>query len=205
MSVSDGDILKIIFEVALNDGTIAQNVYYLLAELAAPQADLSVTNAIETWLETAYGELTAELLSSMTQNLCTVQKIIWDAGNELWVVDALVGYFTPTITFNNSTDGLPNQSSAFASFTTYHPGHYGRKFMPPFGEDQQDGTYLESTALADMADYADDILDGIYLGPLNNLYAGIVRAAAGDFYKFAGAVVTNVLGSQRRRRPGVGI
>lgn len=205
MSTQNGDIVKVTFEVSLHDGTIAQNVHYFKCEFAAAQSDAGVTSAIETWIETAYGELTPNLPSSMTQRVCTVQEIAWDAIDGQWEVTRLIGYFTPTISFTNASDELPNQSSAFATFNTSRPKSRGRTFVMPFGEDRQDGTYLISAALTDMTDFADELLDDIVLGPLNELIPGIPRQALEVFLPFTLGIVTDLLGSQRRRRPTVGI
>ncbi|MGB7033876.1 MAG: hypothetical protein WBF29_20750, partial [Syntrophobacteria bacterium] len=77
MTVANGDILKVTMEVTLDDGTIAQNVFRLEAQLAAPQADLTVTNAIEVWIEDCYNELSSELVDEITQNLCSVDEESW--------------------------------------------------------------------------------------------------------------------------------
>lgn len=204
MAVSDGDILKTTFEVTLDDGSIAQNVYYHRADLLFPLTDAAALSGIEIYLENAYTQLTAELVNTINQNLCTLQQIEWNSGESIWEVTRLVGYFTPTIVFNNATEGLPNQSSAFATFLTLRPRSFGRKFIMPFGEDRQAGTYLISAALTAMADYADDVLTAIPIAALEYLIPGIPRTGVELFLDFTGAVVTNVLGSQRRRRPGVG-
>jgi hypothetical protein len=204
MSTQDGDILKLTMEVTLNDGTIAQNVFYFECEFAAGQADGTVLNTLETWIETAYTNLTDELVSTITQNLCTVQEIEWNATESAWEVTRLVGYFTPTITFGNSGEALPNQASAFATYQTARPKSRGRKFLFPFGETTQNGTYLISTALNAMADFADDTLLDATIGPLNDMVPGVPRIGVANFLQYTGAVVTNVLGTQRRRRPGVG-
>lgn len=205
MTVNNGDNLKVTMEVTLADGTIAQNVYYLHAELLAQQADLTVVNAIESWIESAYNELSADLVSTITQNLCTVQEIDWNAVKAVWEVVRLVGYFTPTITYGNAGEALPNMTSAFATFATLRPKSRGRKFLFPFGEDRQAGTYLIGAALADMADYATIILNSITLSPLNLLWSGVPRSGVNEFlWPLYVGTVTDLLGTQRRRRPGVG-
>ena len=204
MTVTNGDVLKVVMEVVLNDGSIAQNVYYFLANFVASFDDGTITDELETWIEGLYGNLSSQLLASMTQSLCSVDEILFNAGEGLWEVVRHVGTFTPTIAFNNANEGLPNQSSAFATFNTQRPKSRGRKFLFPFGEDMQADTFLTGAALAAMANYADDALTGILVAPLSTLDPGIHRVGINEFLGFAIAVVTNVLGSQRRRRPGVG-
>lgn len=204
MTVSNGDMLKTVMEVTLHEGTIAQNVFYFFAQLLVPQADAVVLSAIETWIETAYGELSADLMSSMTQNLCTVSEVDISGSPLAIHVVRLIGYFTPTIAFSNVTDELPNQTSAFATFNTFLAGHRGRKFLFPFGEDRQDGTYLIAASLANMADFADDCLDNINFAAGSDLLPVVLSIPENGALTFQNAVVTDVLGTQRRRRPGVG-
>lgn len=204
MAVNNGDVLKVVMEVLLGDGSIAQNVYYFIAELLAQLGDATVTGLIETWIESAYGELTNELVNDISQRLCTVQKIEFDATEQEWLVTENIGTFTPTIVYGNANEALPNMVCAVATFLTFRPKTRGRKFLFPFGENDQDAGYLTSTALANMADYADAILDTITYSPGNDLEPGVPRAGVDNFRKLTGAVVTNVLGTQRRRRPGVG-
>lgn len=204
MTVQNGDILKVTFEVSTADGSVLQNVYHMEARLAAPQADATVVNAIETWIEGAYSELSTELVSTLVQGLCLVDEITWNAGTSEWEVSRNVGSFTPTIGFNNAGEALPNMTTAFAVFSTTRPKSKGRKFVPPFGENNQAASYLTGAALANMADYVTRCLAAATIGPGNTLVYGIVRAAAGEFLEALIGVVTNVLGTQRRRRPGVG-
>lgn len=204
MTVASGDILKATMQVLLADGSIAQNVYHLLAQFAAPQADLSVQNAVEVWLEEMYSELASEHVDTITQDICTLQEVQFNDVLDKWEVFRLIGLFIPTITYGNISEALPSQSSAFASFNTARPKSHGRKFLFPFGEDRQAATILISAALTAMADYADVALNNISLGPLNDLVPGIVRTSFDVFLPYTIAIVTDVMGTQRRRRPGVG-
>ena len=205
MTVIDGDILKIAYEVLLETGTIAQNVYYLRADFVASQADLTVQNSIETWIEAMYSELSSQLPNTMTQRLCSIDEIVWNVGDQYWETVRNVGLFTPTIGFNNATEPLPNQCAAVATFNTFLPRSRSRKFLFPFGEDQQDASILIGAALTALAEYADAALDDIVIGPLNELGTGVVRTAANVFLTFANAVVTDLIRTQRRRVQGVGI
>lgn len=205
MAVSNDDILKVVMEVLLEDGTIAQNVFWFVAELAAQQSDASVLTAVETWIEALYSDGSSYLPSSMTQRVCWIDRMAWDPGESKWVKEYFVGYFTPTIGFNDINEPLPNMSAPLITFPTSRPKSRGRKFIFPFAEDAQDATFLIAAALTALTNMADEALDDIVLGPLNELIPCIVRVAADTVLKFDTAIVTNVLATQRRRRPGVGI
>jgi hypothetical protein len=205
MTVQDNDVLRAVMEVALEDGSIAQNVYTFFADLAASQSDLTVLNAIETYMEDAYSNMSSYLPNTMTQRVCWVDEIEWNATTGLWEVTRKVGYFTPTIGFNDANEPLPNQSAPIAVFPTFRPKTRGRKFVFPFAEDAQDATFLVAAALGALADYAADVLADIVIGPLNELLPGVASTVTETFQNFDTAIVTNVLGTQRRRKPTVGI
>lgn len=205
MSLSNSDVIKVTFEVSLEDGTIAQNVYYMGCVFpGGDQTDTAVKNAVQPWIAAAYNELSAEHVSTITQNQCHIHKMAWDAGEGEWYVDRFVADFTPSVTYGNATESLPNQCAAHAQFETTRPKSFGRKFLFPWGEDRQDQGYMISAALTDLADYAAAILDDAVVDGSNVLTAGIIRVGVNTFLGFTGAVVTDLIRTQRRRVPGVG-
>lgn len=203
MTVTNNDILKLVVEGVLPDGSIAQNVFYLLAELAAPQADQTVLNALETWVEAAYTELIGTIVDDVTFNDITCDIIEWVVDG--WETSYHVGTEDVDLTPTSTDDWLPNQVSAFATFNTERPKSKGRKFTFGFSELSMSGSYLSAGTVTAMVDFAAEILTTITLAPFNTLTPGIVRTAVELFLPFTSAVVTNVCGTQRRRRPGVGI
>lgn len=205
MSISNGDIIKVVMEVLLESGTISQNVYYFIAALTSPEGNTSVTTEVETWIEALYSNLSSQLPNSMTQRVCSVDQIEWNATEEFWETVQSVGLFTPTIGFNNAGEPLPNQCAALATFHSLLPRSRGRKFLFPFAEDQQDASFLVAAALTALAAYAADAMDVITFAPLNTLTPGIVRTAVGVFLEFNNATVTDLIHTQRRRTQGVGI
>jgi len=143
--------------------------------------------------------------SSFTQLQSEVDEVEWNATDSFWEVVRQVGFFTPGITYTNGVDPLPNQVAAIATFPTFRPKSRGRKFLPPFGEDQQDAGILNSTALTALANWATDALADVVVSSGNELLTGVPREAADVFLTLASYVVTDILGTQRRRKPGVGV
>lgn len=203
MTVSNGDILKVTTEWTLPSGTITQNIYHLRAQLAAPQADLTVVNAVETWIEDVYAELAAATRSTVVANLCSVDKVAWDGTK--WEVTDNVGTFTPSFTPTAITDIIADQISPFIIYQTARPKTKGKKFHFGFTENDFNGSFYTTTLVNALVAAAAEVLAGILIGPLNDLVPGVPRSTVNIFYDFLAAVVTNVTGTQRRRRPGVGI
>lgn len=203
MTVTNGDILKLVVQAVLDDGTIAQNVFYLIANLAAPQADQSILNALETWVEDAYDNLDGEIVDDTTFDDIVCDIIEFVAGK--WETSYHVGTEAIDVTPTSIADPLPNQVAPFATFNTTRPKSKGRKYLFSFGEDTVSGSFLNAGSVTNMVAFAADILSTITLAPFNTLVPGIVRKGVDSFLEFQSATVTNVVGTQRRRRPGEGI
>lgn len=203
MPVNNNDILKVTMEFQLSSGTIVQNVWHYYASLAAQQADLTVQNTIEEKMEDIYNELSTILHNGMTQRLCTIDKVEFSDGK--WSVTENVGSFTPTITFSGAGEQEPDQIAPFIVFGTARPKTKGRKFLFGLPEGGAVGSYLISSAVTALTAAAAEALASAVIGPLNTLNPGVPRVGVGVFYALLYGVVTNVVGTQRRRRPGVGI
>lgn len=202
MGVSAGDILRTTVNFILNDGTLQQNVYHHQRTGVAIIDDAAHVATLKQWAEDAYNELIAEVKSDVVEQLSFVDKVAWVT--DAWEVVENIGTFTPTFNPSGAAEALPNQSSAYVVFKTERPKSVGRKFLMPFIETTQSGTYLGAGTVTALVAYADDVVNNITLEVLNYLVPGIPRTGADVWLPFVIAVVTNVLGSQRRRRPGVG-
>lgn len=82
--------------------------------------------------------------------------------------------------------------------------HVGRKFLSPLAETSGAGNIFAASYVADAAQA---LL--YYISPVVGLGGGYLRpgvvTASGDFHEFVGGVVSSLLGSIRRRKPGRGI
>lgn len=80
----------------------------------------------------------------------------------------------------------------------------GRKFFGGIAESMTSGNYLTTAAMSQAA-----LACLAYVTPFTGLGGGTItpgiRTQAGVFHPFVGGVVSSVLGSMRRRKPGVGI
>lgn len=203
MSVSNGEILKVVYESAMvPTSSIFQNVYYLKLHTIGSRSDAGVLADMEQWLEDCYTEIDNDIKSTITQNLCSVDVIEWDTDE--WVVARNIGYVDPTIVFGDTTEMLPQQSAPLALFKTARPKSNGRKFLAGYCENASSGGYLVTASLTALAAYAAEVLAG-YTVDLDTYYTtGIPRTGVNTWLDFTLAVVTNLIRTQRRRVPGVG-
>lgn len=202
MSVVLNDLLRTTVNFTLADGTLYQNVYTHIRTGVAIYSDAEHIAFIKTWCEDMYNEIAPQVQQNVTEALSYVDKIGW-SGTE-WEVTENIGVFTPTFNPGNTNDAMPNQVSPYVLFKTARPKSVGRKFLFPMTEGSFVGSYLSTPLVTALVAYAADAVNAIPIITSNTLEPGIVRTSYNEFLPFTVAVVTNVCGSQRRRRPGVG-
>lgn len=82
--------------------------------------------------------------------------------------------------------------------------HFGRKFISPFTEAVVTGNLMDAVLVIAMAQAA-----LAYVSPLTTILGSVLEPgvvdAAGAFHPFVGSTVSSILGSIRKRKPGVGI
>lgn len=202
MTVVNGDVLRITVNFLLPDGTQFQNVYHMIAQFVASFGDTTITDEIEAWVEGVYAAIITMVNSGTTEQVSSVDKIAW-TGSE-WEVTANVGTFVPEFVPTGAGDITPNQISPFVVFKTERPRSVGRKFLFPVMETDQNQGILVGGAITLLVAYAAEVMTDITMAPLSTLIPGIPRTAVNTFLTFLLAVVTDIVGTQRRRRPGVG-
>lgn len=203
MTITAGDVLKSTVGFTLNDGSICQNIFHYKRWGIGILSDQAHVDAIETKVENMYAEVDDMISDDVSVNLCSVDKVEWVTDH--WEIVENIGTFVPTITFAGTGEMLPNQSSAYVLFKTARPKTVGRKFLIPFEESRQSGSYLVQAAVDALVLWGDAALADILLQIGTDwLIPGVVRTGVDAWYPFDLGIVTNVLGSQRRRRPGVG-
>lgn len=204
MPVSDGEFLRLAINGSLDDGTKVMNRKTWLCQFTTQQTDAAVLNALETWVETLYAFVASQIDGDAALEQCNVDVIEWNAVDSIWEVARNVGVFTPTDTFANASDPLPNQCAAFVIGNTTRPKTKGRLFLFPFGEDTQDHGILGAGALTALGNFATQYITDQTIGAGNVLISGIVREFVNFWYSFQSVVYDDVIGTQRRRRFGVG-
>lgn len=204
MPVNDGEYLKGVCEFELEDGTIAQNVFYFVANFVSEETNTSVVNAIESYVEDIYGAISTYLSDGFTINAGPIHKVTWDSDTSKWVISALLGNILPTITHTNTNDPFPNQIAPVLVGNTLRPKTRGRKFLMGTVEEMADGSHLEAAAITAMGNALNHYLADEVVSGSNQLSPGVLREGVESFKEFSDGSVNSVVGTQRRRKPGVG-
>jgi hypothetical protein len=204
MTISNGDVLKVFLELVLADGTIAQNVYHLRAAFADDQTDSAVSSAVEDYLEDIMGELATYLSDDFTINPSWLNRVVWDPTGAKWVTEYLVDIFTPTFTHTNTDDPFPNQIAPVMVGNTYTPSSRGRKFLPGFVETAAEAGNLVAGAVVALVSATSYYITPVVVATGNNLVPGVPDEDSSTFWTFRDGSANTIVGTQRRRKPGVG-
>lgn len=202
MTIVAGDILRTTCNFVLADGTLYQNVYHHKRSGVAVISDAAHVTALESWAEMMYGEVVGITKNDVVEQLSYVDQVEWSVDE--WVIVDNLGTFLITFTPNVADHALPNQMSPFIVFKTARPKTVGRKFLFPCTEVAQEAGILTPGVIAALVAFADDAVNDIELAALNYLVPGVPRTAVNEWQEFTVAIVTNLMGTQRRRRPGYG-
>lgn len=204
MSVLDGDVLRVTANFELEDGTQYQNIYHYVRDGTDPFSDQDHLDAIEAKVEAMYLTLVAMVSQDITEQLMFVDRVEFNEIVNEWRVVENIGTFTITFIPSGTADTLPFQSSPYVIFKTQRPKSVGKKFLFPFVETMQEATILLGAAVTAIVNYGAVVLGAINLGGDATLGPVIVRTGIQTVLPLLVAVVGDVLGSQKRRRPGVG-
>jgi hypothetical protein len=204
MTISNGDVLMAFLELVLDDGTIAQNVFHWVAQFDEDQSDYDVKNAVETYIEDLYGAISTYLSDGFTINPSYLYKKVWDPTGAAWVIDELIYTFTPSFTHTNTDDPFPNQIAPVIVANTLRPKSRGRKFLMGFVETAADASDLVSGAVTALGTALNHYLADETVQGSNLLSPGVPREGVNTFLPFTDGAVNSVVGTQRRRKPGVG-
>lgn len=206
MTVQDGDVLQAVMEVVLGDGSINQMVFWYAADFVAEQTDSAVRAAMRTNVDAIMNAVETMCPNDWDVNPVKMSRMAFNAVTDQWEKIADLGVETLTLFVpSDNTDPLPNQCSAVMTAATALPKTRGRKFFPAFGEDSQVGGILTSGVLTLMANALANYLADEEISTNNVLEPGVTRTGVDAFRPFTSGVVNDIMGTQRRRKQGVGI
>ncbi len=204
MSVIDQDVLRVTCNFELGDGTQYQNIYHYIRDGTDPFNDADHTDLMRVAMNSAYDTLLALVKDDTTEQLSFVDRVAFNEITDQWEVVENIGTFTLTFTPTGTADTIPYQSSPYLIFKTQRPKSVGKKFLFPLIETAQANTILEAGTITALVAYGVQALATRALGGDATLAPCIVRTGLNTSLNLLVAVVGDVLGSQKRRRPGVG-
>lgn len=200
-----GDVIKVVEEMVMDDGTIAQNVFYYILQGSSSVDDAAIMLAIGAQLDDLYENLETYIADTLSLNPRLFNIVSWHSDTQKWETDRYVGSSVPTWTPSNVNDQLPNQIAAILTATTLIPKSRGRKFIPGFSDTVDTSGILSGAALTALAAAAADYIASLSVGAAETLKPCVASTTQGTALTFRASEAQSILGTQRRRKPGVGV
>lgn len=203
MSVEAGNIIKVVANLSMPDEVLAQNVFYWIVSGDATSTDAFFITKVEDWLEAFYGELAGRISGAVDLQEASVQEVEFDAVDG-WVVVRNIGTANPSVTFSATGDMLPHAGAAIITAQTAVPTRRSRKSIPGCVEAEIDNSTVTSTLLTALANAAVEWISDFAIAT-GIVCISVLLSELGITIPLVGASVPDILGSQRRRKPGVGV
>lgn len=203
MSISTGDILRIVASFLWTDGNINQNVFNaVVTGGGGPWDDSDIADDAAAWLTNMYGNLTTVVSDELDGNSVTVYK--YDAIDDDW--DEV---FSQAWTWNPSHvgDQLPRGTAGLVNLWTTDPDVQGKKYLPGFTEGNlTDGLY-DAGLITQMLAFGADWLAPFVGGTSGATWTPGIWSVVGTVFKLAvDHIATSTIPAyQRRRKRNVGI
>lgn len=206
MTISVNDVVRIVAEWDVPEGTIAQLVYHYIAASGTTATEVQVLTAVEAALQAAWANLAARIDSTVLG--ATVEGFVWDFVLNQWDGIGAV----PLIGADGTAvdEMLPHGAAGLVKILTAAARRQARKFVPGFAETQQGDGALVAAAVTDLALFGTDLDDDIAPGGLVMSFGTFntePTSALFETFSIASQSVQaeSIFAYQRRRRPGTGI
>jgi hypothetical protein len=194
--VNIGDIIRATCKCEAGAGKEdVQNVYHLM--MAGGMAeDSEVHEYIAAALDTAYTNIADEIPDDVS--FTSIQT--WNVTQDRPMLESA----WPVLTVGGAgADQTPYPVAPLVLFPTGAARSQGRKFLPPFSEGGMTNGLLTAGVMTKLAGYAADILSNV-VGPDWLAIFGNWSPSKARFADWVGAILTDILATQRRRRRGRG-
>lgn len=203
MSITSGDILRIVATLVWLDGDIAQNVFNaVVTGGGSPWASANIVADALDWVETMY--LNTVNAQSDELDGSQVQVYVYDAVDDDWdEVGTTAWTFNPA----GAGDQMPRGVAGLINAKTSDPDVSGKKYLPGLLETNADDGLWSSALVAILANFAGDWLTAFVGASSSADWApGIWSPTATNFFIATGtAIIPTIPAYQRRRKQGVGV
>ena len=203
MSVTVGDILRVVAVMSWSDGNIMQNVFNMVVTgTGGPFDDDDIVGDALDWVETMYANLTSYVSDECAGS--EVRVYIYDSGDDDWDE---IGSDSWTWTPDVVADELPRGVAMLVNAKTTNPDVNGKKYIGGITEGGIAEGLINAITLAAGAAFAADWLTG-FTGAVSGatLQPGIWSTKLTNFLAASGTyIIPTIAAYQRRRKRGIGI
>ncbi|MCK5292974.1 MAG: hypothetical protein KAR39_13270 [Thermoplasmata archaeon] len=203
MSVTSGDILRIVASMLWTDGNVNQNIFNaVVTGGGSPWSDTDIVDDAEAWLDNMYANVTTICSDEVDGNEVVVYK--YDAIDDDWDE---VGSQSWTWNPSNTSEQLPRGVAFLMRLWTTDPDVQGKKYLPATCESNLlDGLYGSGISTAGLA-FAADWYNPFTGGVSGATWTPGIWSVVGTVFKAAvdHIAVSLIPAYQRRRKRNVGI
>jgi len=203
MSISAGDILRVVATLVWLDGEINQNVFNaVVTGGGSPWTDADILDDAEEWVGDMYSPLALYLSDEIDGSSVTVYK--YDAVDDDWDEVASEAWsFNPSA----ASDQLPRGVAMLINCGTTDPDVNGKKYIMGANEGSIADGLFESLLITQLALFADEWVELFVGGTSGADWApGIWSPTNTNFFAMSGNYqIPTIAAYQRRRKRGVGI
>jgi hypothetical protein len=158
---------------------------------------------MKTEIETLYGLLNSQISSATALTDLVCNKWEYNA-TEGWHTGALIGTDTLSDGFSVGTDAFPHIVAATITGFCQEPKTRTRKSIGGFVESTADDSDLLAAAVTALGNFLGEWLTARVISGAEELVP-IIPQYDGTWEYLLYGLVSDILGSQRQRKPGVGI
>jgi hypothetical protein len=198
-----GTIFKAAVTIDMPRVQLAQNVFYF--HVSNPASEMisaaEVVTAIADWCDDFYTWLQPLVATDVTVDFVDVDNIAWVV--DKWETIGNLGTGVISNTGESISDMLPHACAPVITAKTMAPKSRGRKFIAGVTENNVDDSIPTGDLLTDLLGAAVVWLTDISLGTSFDLEP-CITCIDGVMRLLVSTVISTVVGSMRRRKPGVG-
>lgn len=203
MSVTTGDILRVVFSMLWTDGNVNQNVFNaVVTGGGGPWDDDDIVTDANAWGFVMYNNLTARTSDELAGNEVIVYK--YDALDDDWdEVGSSAWNWVPT----SATEQLPRGVAGLVRLWTTDPDVQGKKYMPGMTEAFLVDGLWSAAMITDLLAFAADWYAPFVGGTSGADWAPGIWSVAQTVFKLAvdHYATSTIPAYQRRRKRTVGI
>jgi hypothetical protein len=189
--------------MTLPGGNIAQNVWYWKLAGTTPVSEATALAAIATRISLCFAQVQSYIRSTVTLDTVAVHEWVWN-GTDAWETGLYIGEAALSDAFAGAANMLPHAVAGIISASTSDVNRTSRKSVAGLDESTQDQSDIISAVVTALVNFGTQWLTDITLGGSEFLDPGL-PGGDGVFYPLLVAAVGDILGSQRRRKPGIGV